>query len=66
MRQKLLNERRLDTVLQILEQVLEHAARGTRSGHELEDLMPLFEVLLPCLDIRLLLRTLRGKDTLLR
>ena len=65
-RQKLLNERRLNTVLEILEQVLEHTAGSTRSRNELEDLMSLFEVLLPRCDIRILLGTFRSQDAPLR
>ena len=66
MRQKILNERRLDAVLEVLEQVLEHTAGRTRSRNELQDLMSLFEVLLPSSDILLLLRAFRGEDALLR
>ena len=64
--QELLNERRLDTVLQILEQILEHTAGCTGCRHELKDLVSLLEVLLPCLDVRFLLSTLRRQDAFLR
>ena len=65
-RQKILNERCLNAVLQILEQVLEHAAGCSGSRDELQDLMSLFQVLLPCLDILLLLGTLRSQNTFFR
>ena len=66
MRQEILNKRRLNTILQILEQILEHAAGCSRSRNELKDLMSLSQVLLPSGDILLLLRTFRSQDTLLR
>ena len=57
--QELRDKRRLYTVLEVLEQILEHTAGGTGSGNELEDLMPLRQILLPSLYIGLLLGTLR-------
>ena len=65
MRQEILNKRRLNAVLEVLEQVLEHTACRTGCGHELQDLVSLRQVLLPCGDILLLLRAFRRQDTLL-
>ena len=64
--QEILNERRLDAVLQVLEEVLEHTACSTRSRDELEDLVSLLQILLPSVDVLLLLGTLRSQDALFR
>ena len=66
MRQKILNERRLDTILQILEQILEHTTGSTGSGYELQYFVSLLEVTLPCSDILLLLCFLRSQDPIFR
>ena len=66
MRQELLNERRLNAVLQVLEEVLEHTTGSSRRRHELQDLVTLLEVVLPSGDVLLLLGAFRSKDALLR
>ena len=66
MRQELLNERRLNAVLQVLEEVLEHTTGSSRRRHELQDLMTFFQVLLPSSDVLLLLRAFWREDAFLR